>query len=286
MRGRLFRGVAAAVMSSVVLLSGAAQPAQATGGYPELARFSLTVMYDLAIESGGGLLAEELQALVRDTQAALNEAKNEVIDHADRLEVARVRTELRLVAIDASLLNPSYPSQDARLRYAQMAMRVGTLAGSMQREMRTPEAVQDMGYAMIVGYETGLVAYLSQRPPLQVEAASHIFKRDLEYLIDRISRAPECPAPSAGPPEHYATHECRGFGTVATGEERCRHLVVADCPEFEHRYQAEDGSWGPWTSGKLDQQVLKDRVLDNSIHDTAVVTYANLLLFMDEMGFN
>lgn len=288
MRRRLLRGVAAAVISLVVLLSGAAQPAQATAGAPALARFSLDVMSQLAYETAGGLLADELQAVVRDTQAALNEARDEIIDHSDRLEVAKVTTELKLLAINADFLNPRFPSQDARLTYALMAMHVGTTAGSMQREMRTAEALHDMGIAMIVGYETALVAYLSQKPPLRIGTATHVFKSDLNYLIDRLSKSPDCPTPTptSGPPGYVTKHECRGFGTVATGEERCRYLVVADCPEFEHRYQAEDGSWGPWSSGKLDRQELTNNVLKNTIYDTAIVTYANLLVFMDEMGFN
>lgn len=287
MRRRLLRGIAAAVISLVTLLSWTAQPALATAGAPQLAKFSLDVMGILAAETAGGLAADEIQQLWRDTQAALNEAKAEIIDHADRLVIGDLRGEVKMLTIKSYYLNPGYPSYDQRVSYAHSAMRVGAIAGSQQREMRTDEAAHDLGYAMMVGYQTGIVAYLKEtRPPLPVEAASHAFKSDLNYLIERLSQAPDCVSEPVYVPELVDKHECTGFGVVATGEERCVFLGHPDCPQYMHRYKADDGTWGEWSSGRLDQQKLKDKVLDNTIYDTAIVTYANLLVFMDEMGFN
>lgn len=285
-RGRLLRGVAAAASSSVALLFGLAPPAQAQTGAPQwFVNITFEVLGQLSMEAAGGLLVEELQAMSRDAQSAIIQARNEIIDLSNQNELADVEGPLQVLAWDVDFLNTSYPSQKQRQDYARDASALAAVSGSKLSVMRTPEAVQAMGYVMLIAYPTAILARLSQKPlAWSIEGPTRAFKMQLDYLINRLKDSPTCPTPATGPPHYMATYECRGFGVVAKGEQRCLYLTDGDCPEFQHRYPAEDGSWGPWTNGKLDQQVLKDKVLDNSIYDTAIVAYADLLVFMDEMG--
>jgi hypothetical protein len=148
----LRRGLVAALLSVVMIVSAGARPAQAVipwatiGAIIDVATKAINLYK--AISGGGGISDAALKEAVRQINAKIDEAKTEIIAHIDAIAAAEVRACVRhhvIEFVDIELFSPSLLQS-----WAQDATGCATLADSTLHAVTDKAAADELGLAVNV----------------------------------------------------------------------------------------------------------------------------------------
>lgn len=194
-RTKLLHGLCAAGLAITIGVAGPVQAAQAaqTKARAEAATVafdwaSLTIAVASALLSGGGSSDAALQAAVRQIEAAIEQAKNDIIGHTDAIAAAEVQACVRAATIEFSNINVLPPP--VLILWAQSATSCATKATAYLNTLVSPQAVNNLGY--LIGPIFSIV--LAARAKAKLTEAVDLILQDQvrSYQAVKTKLAPQC----------------------------------------------------------------------------------------------
>jgi hypothetical protein len=239
MRGRLVRGLVAAVLAVVVVLPGHAQPAHAVsletiGKVIDIATRAVTLVKSIL---GGGVSDAALKEAVRQIIVAVEAAKTEIIAHIDAIAAAEVRACVRHHVIEFADVDRF--TQDVLQRWAQDATGCATLADSVLRAVSDKAAADNVGLGLNVIGPIALAA--RARAGFSTSGLMATLRSGNEAIIPKL--APDCwetRVKEPATPIVEIWYECRAYnGDYASDSQIIRRNKPIGPPIDKARVAAE-----------------------------------------------
>ncbi|GAA3738266.1 hypothetical protein GCM10022225_21530 [Plantactinospora mayteni] len=198
------RGLAAAVLTVTLVLSGPAAPAQAAQARanPDGTNTSLLEMLDFALDllgqvGDGDISPEDLAAMTQNVINALNQAESGVIAHLDAIAVANIRDDATAAVIEFEDINNF--AEETLEDWAQEVSGDAVRAAAYLDAVSAGKAVDDVGYAVVTLFPIALVA--RARAGFGTTNLRNQYRAALQKIADKL--APSChyyyPEPNAVP---------------------------------------------------------------------------------------
>lgn len=248
------RRILAAIMGTVLLLTGTARPAAAAdfNRYVDMIRVTASFLDSAA----DGLTPAELIQFTQDIKGALAGVETDLLTQLNNLQIADVRSQVRYAISGAQMMDlpPMLPL------YVNTVFQ-GTNNAREKLTVFNGDAERDIvGKALITQWDVLLIAQ-ARVPNMRVMYAE--YQEALEHIIRNVK--PTCNEWIDNPTGTY-TYSCRFNGRTVTGQQR----TIGS--EARHHYG--DYNWQP---GELHPSTIVDRTMTETAQDLAKRALADLL---------
>jgi len=248
------RRILAAVMGTVLLLTGTARPAAAAdfNRYVDMIRVTASFLDS----TSDGLTVAELVQFTQDIRGALAGVETDLLTQLNNLQIADVRSQVRYAVSGAQMMDvpPMLPL------YVNTVYQ-GTNNAREKLTVFSGDAERDIvGKALITQWGVLLIAQ-ARVPGMRVMYAE--YQEALEHVIRNVR--PTC-TESLDNPTGTLTHSCTFNGRTVRGQER----VVGG--QAQHHYG--DYNWQP---GGLSRTTIAERTMAETAQDLAKRALADLL---------
>ncbi|MBE1485043.1 hypothetical protein [Plantactinospora soyae] len=248
------RRILAAVMGTVLLLTGTARPAAAVDYNRYIDMIRVTAAFLDSAEDG--LTVAELAQFTQDIRGALAGVETDLLTQLNNLEIADVRSQVRYAVTGAQMMDlpPLLPL------YVNTVYQGTNNAREKLTEFDKDPERDIVGKALIAQWDVLLIAQ-ARVPNMRIMYAE--YQEALEHIIRNVR--PTC-SDSIDNPTGTVTHTCKFNGRIVTGQER------SFGGQAEHHYG--DRNWQP---GPLSRPTIVDRTMVETALDLAERSLADLL---------